>query len=440
MARLVENLNLQKALLRRIYTSTNVELLDNTKVLSISPGVHSISSGTLSNQPLVHLSSGQTLRTQLLVGADGFNSPVRTYAGISSYGWAYDTNAIVATLHHFPRGSLEPPNNVAYQRFLTTGPIAFLPLSDSFSSLVWSTKPDIAQALKNVQPDVLVGFVNAAFRLSDTSLKHLYSVLLEGAANGQPLSRQTFEEELQWRESSDNVFPQSAYSSLPSSSQGGMPPADVDMLPPLVQFIQTGTVASFPLRYSHADQYLGEGPGARTVLIGDAAHIIHPLAGQGLNLGMGDAEALLRCIEDAVSSGADIGKRLTPRFMHAINFCICSGSYTTLQPYARSRYLTNHIVMSAVDKLHKLYSINSGPVVWARSIGVEVLNELDTLKAAMMMTAGVQADIRATNGWIAAGRGWKSAVDAIRVGKLLGRSLASAASSQLRDLADRARR
>lgn len=65
-----------------------------------------------------------------------------------------------------------------------------------------------------------------------------------------------------------------------------------------------------------------------------------------------------------------------------------AGSYTALAPYPRDRYFENHKLLSAVDKLHKLYSTTAEPIVWARSVGVEVLNELDTVKAAMMMTAG----------------------------------------------------
>ena len=80
------------------------------------------------------------------------------------------------------------------------------------------------------------------------------------------------------------------------------------MVPPLVTGIQPGTVASFPLRFSHAEAYIGEGAGARTALVGDAAHTIHPLAGQGLNLGLADAEALMKCIEAALLSGGDVGE------------------------------------------------------------------------------------------------------------------------------------
>lgn len=79
------------------------------------------------------------------------------------------------------------------------------------------------------------------------------------------------------------------------------------LVPPLVTSIQSGSIASFPLRYNHAETYFGEGAGSRTVLIGDAAHTIHPLAGQGLNLGLGDVECLVRCIAQSISCGGDIG-------------------------------------------------------------------------------------------------------------------------------------
>jgi len=79
------------------------------------------------------------------------------------------------------------------------------------------------------------------------------------------------------------------------------------MVPPLVMSIQPGTTATFPLRLNHAESYVGEGDGARTVLVGDAAHTLHPLAGQGLNLGLADVEALARCINDAVLHGGDVG-------------------------------------------------------------------------------------------------------------------------------------
>lgn len=212
--------------------------------------------------------------------------------------------------------------------------------------------------------------INAAFRLPDVSIRYLHDRILEADAAGETLSHDAISDEIAFRERSHNISKYSAYASVTSALSGGIPPNDADSIPPLVSSIQAGTIASFPLRYSHAEAYLGEGAGSRTVLVGDAAHTIHPLAGQGLNLGLGDVECLARCIAQTLRHGGDIG------------------SYIALRPYASERYFENHKVMSAVDKLHKLYSSTLEPIVWARSVGLEVLNELDTVKAALMMDAG----------------------------------------------------
>lgn len=129
---------------------------------------------------------------------------------------------------------------------------------------------------------------------------------------------------------------------------------------------------------SHAQSYLGDtdvgGLPKRTVLIGDAAHTVHPMAGQGLNLGLGDAASLFHTLESAIAEGADIGSKLA------------------LNPYPRQRYLANHAVMNVIDKLHKLYAMEAKPIVWARSTGVDVLNQLPSLKGAMMGGAGAKGD------------------------------------------------
>ncbi|KAI0731047.1 ubiquinone biosynthesis hydrox [Earliella scabrosa] len=366
MARLTENLNLQRALLRHLGSTSSIELIEKVKVQSIERETREGG-----GWPLVHLSDGRVLRARLLVGADGFNSPVRAYANIQSYGWAYDTTAIVATMFHHPRTSFQAPNTVAYQRFLPTGPLAFLPLSATASSLVWSTKPHLAKALLASDPAILTSMINAAFRLPEVSLRYLYNIVLDSVNNGSPLSAQNLMDEISWRERSHSIDPRSAYSLAADTS--GVPPEDAEALPPVVTSIQPGSAASFPLRFNHADEYIGDGPGARTVLVGDAAHTIHPLAGQGLNMGLGDVESLFHCIHKAARNGGDIGSR------------------AALLPYARERYFENHKIMSACDKLHKLYSSTAEPIVWARSVGVEVLNELDSVKAALMLNAGSRA-------------------------------------------------
>ncbi|TFK29762.1 COQ6 monooxygenase [Coprinopsis marcescibilis] len=371
MSRLTENFNIQRGLLRHLEKLPQVQLIQRTKVQSISQGP-----SDEQGWPIVHLDNGTTLRSRLLVGADGFNSPVRTFAGIQSYGWSYDTQAIVATMEHEPRGAFEGPNTTAYQRFLPTGPIAFLPLSPTVSSLVWSIRPHIAKALLSCEPTVLASMINAAFRLPAFSLQYLYDRILEAHNGNLPITPPQIQEEIEFRERTHDINQNSAYTSLIGSTRrGGVAPEEAESVPPFVTSLQPGSPASFPLRYNHADAYIGEGKGARTVLVGDAAHTVHPLAGQGLNLGLADVECLAKCVERSVARGGDVG------------------SYTALLPYAQERYLQNHIMMAAVDKLHKLYTIDLEPVVWARSAGLEVVNELDSLKAALMMSAGAEAPV-----------------------------------------------
>ena len=95
---------------------------------------------------------------------------------------------MVATLNHAPRGAFEKPNHTAYQRFLQTGPIAFLPLSPTVSSLFWSTKPCHASALCKSDPAVLSSMINAAFRLPDVSIRYLHDRILEADTAGETLS------------------------------------------------------------------------------------------------------------------------------------------------------------------------------------------------------------------------------------------------------------
>lgn len=152
--------------------------------------------------------------------------------------------------------------------------------------------------------------INAAFRLPQLSLQYLYNRISEAQAAGTPLTAQQVQEEIHWREKSHAIDKHSAFSTSAiqlDPIQAGIPPADSELVPPLVTSIQIGSVASFPLRFNHTESYLGEGAGSRTVLVGDAAHTTHPLAGQGLNLGLGDAECLVNCIEKSILSGSDVG-------------------------------------------------------------------------------------------------------------------------------------
>jgi ubiquinone biosynthesis monooxygenase Coq6 len=91
-------------------------------------------------------------------------------------------------------------------------------------------------------------------------------------------------------------------------------------------------------------------------LIGDAAHVVHPLGGQGLNLGLRDAELLADAIADARALGQDIG------------------SANALAVYARNSVASNAPMMAALDGLQKLFSADARPVVLARSAGLAAVN------------------------------------------------------------------
>jgi ubiquinone biosynthesis monooxygenase Coq6 len=332
IAYMIENVNTTSMLLSRLEQLGGVDMMTGTKVSSIELGTDT-QKMDLSSWPIVSLSNGKTLAARLLVGADGANSPVRTFAGIEARGFDYNRHGVVASLKLEGQGWGGPEHKIAYQRFLPTGPIAMLPLPGNLSTLVWSTTPERAARLKSLSQKDFVAMVNAGFRLSSTDLEYLHTL-----DAGQ-------EEEVAWREKHT--------------------PVDERAIPMRVTDAQAGTVASFPLRMRHADTYTGE----RVALVGDAAHTIHPLAGQGLNQGQGDAAALVRTISHAVQTGQDIGSTLA------------------LESYNTEQYAANNAMLGVCDKLHRLYSVESGPIVGLRSLGLRAVDAMGPLKGFFMSRA-----------------------------------------------------
>jgi 2-octaprenyl-6-methoxyphenol hydroxylase len=129
---------------------------------------------------------------------------------------------------------------------------------------------------------------------------------------------------------------------------------------------------SFPLSLLHAERYID----TRLALIGDAAHAIHPIAGQGLNLGLRDVAALAECIVDARRLGLDIGDA------------------TVLQRYQRWRRFDNMALIAATDSLNRLFSNDLPPLRLLRDLGLAAVGRVPPLKRFFMRHAmGMVGDL-----------------------------------------------
>ncbi len=123
--------------------------------------------------------------------------------------------------------------------------------------------------------------------------------------------------------------------------------------------------ASFPLALAHAREYVKPG----FALLGDAAHTIHPLAGQGVNIGLQDAEALSEILTWAVQNERRIG------------------SLHTLKKYQRRRLAENLLMQFSMDGFHRLFTQTASPISWFRTAGMRQVNKSQWLKNHFMHQA-----------------------------------------------------
>ena len=136
------------------------------------------------------------------------------------------------------------------------------------------------------------------------------------------------------------------------------------------EFLDGATVEGprfvYPLSLSLAEQLTAP----RIALIGDAAHGVHPVAGQGLNMGLKDAAALAEVLAEALRLGEDIG------------------SETVLDRYARWRRFDNTALAAGFDAFVRLFSNDLPPVRLARDLGIALVNRVGPLRRAFMQEAG----------------------------------------------------
>ncbi len=130
-----------------------------------------------------------------------------------------------------------------------------------------------------------------------------------------------------------------------------------------------GPRASFPLKSQHADRYVLQG----LALVGDAAHAVHPLAGQGANLGLADAEALAHVIGEALAANEH------------------PGDLPILRRYERARKAANKTMLHFIDGLNRLFSNDSTPLARLRGTGMALFNRSGPIREhAMRVALGIR--------------------------------------------------
>ena len=228
------------------------------------------------------------ITTKLLIAADGAKSWVRTQTKIPLTQWDYEQTAIVTTVK-----TALPHQSTAWQRFLPTGPLAFLPLDNPhYCSVVWSVVPDYASYLLSLDDDAFCKIITTEFsnRLGD--------------------------------------------------------------------IISATPRYHFPLHMRHAKNYIKP----HLALIGDSAHTIHPLAGQGVNLGLLDAATLAEVIIDAYKKNRDFS------------------SLSTLRRYERWRKSDTVLMLALVEGLKCLFASDQKPLQHIRRWGLTCADRFPFLK------------------------------------------------------------
>ena len=238
------------------------------------------------------LTDGRRLRAQLLVAADGRHSSIRKQVGIETLRWDYRQEAVVCQVAH-----ARPHNGLAWEYFLSSGPLALLPMCASAgaphrSSLIWSTSPQDARRKELMPPSIFAQKLQARFP------DNLGDFRIYGN---------------RWRHG--------------------------------LSFCLARRV------FSH-----------RVVLVGDAAHAIHPVAGQGFNLGVRDADTLAQQLQSARRVGLE------------------TGNLQVLKEYDRLRRPDVVAMAFATDALIRLFSNNVLPLRMFRRMGLGLTQKMPRLK------------------------------------------------------------
>ncbi len=274
---IVENRLIQLGLWQQFEQYPNLSVICSDSLASIEFG----------QDVQITLTSGATLNTEWIVGADGANSFVRQQAGIGITAWDYRQHCMLINVET----ELEQ-QDITWQQFNSTGPRSFLPLCGQQGSLVWYDSPKRIKQLCNM----------SKAQLRDEVLAH---------------------------------FPQELGD---------------------VQVLQFG---SFPLTRRHAQQYVKN----RCILVGDSAHTINPLAGQGVNLGFKDVDALLKATAGELLSDERLAK------------------------YERERRGDNLLMQTGMDVFYTGFSNDIAPLKLLRNAALKLADKTGPVKQQVLKYA-----------------------------------------------------
>ena len=282
LGHIVENLVIQTSLHEALQPQTNINWFVPVVIGNVL---------TREDHIEVVLDNDQVLTAKLLVGADGRRSSVCKFAKINYSEKSYQQQGIVARVQ-----TEHPHEDTAWQRFLSTGPLALLPLNNGECSIVWSVNDEEANELMEL------GEHEFAQALTKASGLHLGNISL------------------------------------------------------------CSKRATFPLVSGQAEFMVQP----RIALVGDAAHALHPLAGQGANLGFTDAAILAEVL---AQTERDIG------------------SVKVLRKYERARVGETQVMQRAMDAFVAAFSSTSTPVITARNYALNAANRIQPIKIYFMKQA-----------------------------------------------------
>ncbi|MFT5636250.1 MAG: 2-octaprenyl-3-methyl-6-methoxy-1,4-benzoquinol hydroxylase [Cognaticolwellia sp.] len=276
LGHIVENRLIQLSLWQQLQQHSNITLLCPDTLIKLDQSLTDVE---------LTLSSG-TINAKVVIGADGANSYVRKLTNIGTTGWDYAQSAMLINVQ-----TGKPQQDITWQQFLPTGPLAMLPMPGNCASLVWYHNKDEIK------------------RLSALSDSNLAQKIMQN-------------------------------------------------FPKFTGKVSVINKAAFPLTRRHANQYHK----GRVLLIGDAAHTINPMAGQGVNLGFKDVKALQHVIAKAIGDG---------EIWH---------DPQVLSRYQQKRRTDNLLMMTTMDALYLSFGHVSPLVKLARNAGLMMVNKVPSLK------------------------------------------------------------